>query len=84
VPRISEFSGVVVYMYFEDDPPPHCHVRYAGNWAKVSLTGELVSGWVPRRVLTRVRPWILEHRAELLANWARVEERQAPKEVTPP
>jgi len=84
VPRISEFSGIVVYMYFDDHPPPHCHVLYAGDWAKLSLTGKVVTGWLPRRVLTRMRPWILEHRAELLANWDRIEEGQEPKEVSPP
>jgi hypothetical protein len=71
-------------MYFEDHPPPHCHVLYAGGWAKLTLTGKVVKGRLPRRVLTRVRPWILEHRAELVANWERLEEGQESKEVSPP
>jgi hypothetical protein len=36
VPRISEFYGIVIEMYFRDHPPPHFHARYSGevnaNW----------------------------------------------------
>jgi hypothetical protein len=84
VPRISEFSGVIVYMYVPDHPPPHCHVRYGGEWAKVSLTGKVIKGRLPRLVLSRVRRWIMEYRDELVRNWERAEEGRAPKEVPPP
>jgi len=84
VPRISEFSGIVVYMYRADHPPPHCHVRYGGEWAKVSLTGKEIRGRLPRRVLSQVRRWIMEHQIELVHNWERVEEGRTPKEVPPP
>ncbi|MHC4473302.1 MAG: DUF4160 domain-containing protein, partial [Planctomycetota bacterium] len=29
MPRISEFFGIAVYMYFDDHSPPHFHARYA-------------------------------------------------------
>lgn len=84
VPRISEFNGIVVYMYRADHPPPHCHVRYGGRWAKLSLTGKEISGKLPRRVLSLVRRWILEHRDKLVRNWELAEEGRAPEEVPPP
>lgn len=35
VPRLSEFYGIVIAMYFEDHPPVHFHAFYAGQWAVV-------------------------------------------------
>jgi hypothetical protein len=29
LPKISEFFGIDIYMYFEDHPPPHFHAQYA-------------------------------------------------------
>jgi len=29
-PRISEFYGIVIEMYYGDHPPPHFHARYRG------------------------------------------------------
>ncbi|MGH2759714.1 MAG: DUF4160 domain-containing protein, partial [Actinomycetota bacterium] len=37
LPRISEFYGIVIFMYHDDHPPPHFHARYGGDWAKVSV-----------------------------------------------
>jgi hypothetical protein len=28
MPRISQFFGVVIYMYFNDHRPPHFHAEY--------------------------------------------------------
>ena len=28
MPRISEFFGIVIYMYFNDHAPPHFHAEY--------------------------------------------------------
>jgi hypothetical protein len=35
MPRISEFYGITILMFFGDHNPPHFHVRYA-----VSTTAE--------------------------------------------
>ena len=31
MPRLSEFYGIVVYMYWSDHQPPHFHAIYAGE-----------------------------------------------------
>src|SRR3954447_25448057 len=31
VPRISEFYGIVIEMYYADHPPPHFHARYGDD-----------------------------------------------------
>lgn len=28
MPKISEFFGIYIYMYFEDHAPPHFHALY--------------------------------------------------------
>ncbi|GDX86007.1 hypothetical protein LBMAG43_20490 [Methylococcaceae bacterium] len=28
MPEISQFLGIVIYMYFEEHNPPHFHVKY--------------------------------------------------------
>lgn len=40
VPRLSEFYGIVIYMYFSDHNPPHFHAIYgkARRWLR-SRTG---------------------------------------------
>ena len=49
MPRISEFYGIVIEMYFADHPPPHFHARYGGDEATIVIaTGD---------VLARLAPW---------------------------
>jgi hypothetical protein len=58
VPRISEFFGIVVEMYFADHPPPHFHARCGGEEATVLIaSGEILAGSLPGRVLGLVREW---------------------------
>lgn len=84
MPRISEFYGIVIEMYYADHPPPHFHVRYGGESAKVAIaTGEIIAGSLPGRALRLVREWMGEHRAELEANWERTVHNETPKKVAP-
>jgi Domain of unknown function (DUF4160) len=84
VPRISEFYGIVIEMYFADHPPPHFHARYAGDEATIVIaTGEVLAGSLPGRALRLVREWLDEHRDELERNWDRARSHEAPEPVTP-
>lgn len=72
MPRISEFYGIVIEMYFDDHPPPHFHARYGGDEAVLVIaTGGLLAGSLPPRALRLVREWLREHRDELAANFER-------------
>jgi hypothetical protein len=74
VPIISVFFGIVIRMYHADHPPPHFHAAYQGFEAFVSVeTGEVLEGSLPKKAARLVRQWALDHRDELLANWARGE-----------
>ncbi|MGH2757947.1 MAG: DUF4160 domain-containing protein, partial [Actinomycetota bacterium] len=84
LPRISEFYGIVIFMYHDDHPPPHFHARYGGDWAKVSVaSGEVVEGRLPLRAARLVREWAAHHRTELLADWELVQADQPPVAIEP-
>ena len=37
MPRISEFYGIAVYMYFADHNPPHFHAIYGASEAAIAV-----------------------------------------------
>jgi hypothetical protein len=72
MPRISEFFGIIIAMYYNDHTPPHFHAIYGEFEAKFSLeTLEILDGEFPRRALAMVLEWAELHRNELRANWKR-------------
>lgn len=69
VPRISEFYGIVVAMYFNDHAPPHFHVAESGSEASLRIdTLEVFEGSLPARALRLVRTWARLHKLELSRN----------------
>jgi Domain of unknown function (DUF4160) len=84
VPRISEFYGIVIEMYFADHPPPHFHARYGGDEATIVIaTGDVLAGSLPGRALRLVREWLDAHRGELEANWDRARRHEQPAPIAP-
>ena len=72
MPRISEFFGIIISMYYNDHSPPHFHATYAEHRAEVGIESlEVIHGEVPRRVLALVLEWAFLHRDELRSNWER-------------
>jgi hypothetical protein len=52
VPRISEFYGIVIAMYYREHGVPHFHATYAGETVVISIqTGEKSSPEACRREL---------------------------------
>jgi hypothetical protein len=48
VPRLSEFYGIAIYMYFADHNPPHFHASYAEYEALIRIdNGAIVRGDLP-------------------------------------
>lgn len=84
MPRISEFYGIVIEMYYGDHAPPHFHARYGGDSAKVAIaSGDVIAGSLPGRALRLVREWVEGHRAELEANWERALTHEQPESIEP-
>jgi hypothetical protein len=70
VPRVSEFYGIAIYMYFREHGAPHFHAIYAGQEAVFSIRGlRILEGRLPQRALALVRAWGKLHREELERDW---------------
>ncbi len=81
MPRISEFFGIAIKMFYNDHTPPHFHAEYAGAEATYHIeTLEVLRGPLPRRAHALVLEWATLHRDELRANWERARHHQP---VTP-
>jgi len=84
VPRISEFFGIAIYMYFNDHLPPHFHAEYGGLEAVYTIDSlDTLRGQLPRRAHGMVVEWALAHRAELRADWIRAREQQPLEQIEP-
>ena len=69
MPRLSEFYGIVIYMYWEDHQPPHFHAIYGEHEALVRIDdGSFLRGKLPRTAARLVREWADLHQGELTAN----------------
>jgi len=77
VPKISEFFGIAIYMYYDDHAPPHFHARYAGRDAVFDIeTNGVLFGDAGVRVRRLVSEWAELHRAELRDRWAAARQNQ--------
>ena len=56
MPRISQYYGIAVYMYYEDHAPPHFHAIYGEFEAMIGIqSDDVLDGSLPRRALTLVK-----------------------------
>jgi hypothetical protein len=84
VPRISEFYGVVIGMFYNDHEPPHFHATYGNSRVLIginpiaSLRGEL-----PRRAQSMVLEWAALHQRELAENWERARAHRPLQRIAP-
>ena len=59
VPRISEFYGIVIAMYYREHGVPHVHATYAGETVSALHRDELRLNWARAREnapLVRIDP----------------------------
>lgn len=84
MPRLSEFYGIAIYMYFGDDNPPHFHAIYAEHEALVRIdNGSLLCGELPRTAARLVEQWRELHQDELMKNWRLAQEPAALSAIEP-
>lgn len=84
MPKISEFYGISIYMYYREHGPPHFHARYGGQEAHFGindlsiLEGELSPG--ARRLVVE---WASRHRDELVRNWQLARDHEPLERIEP-
>ena len=75
MPRISEFLGIVIDMYWEisgQHHAAHFHARYAEHEAVVGIEPlTVLEGSLPPRSLGHVMEWATLHKQDLLDDWDR-------------
>src|SRR5438552_14396463 len=84
MPRISEFYGIVIEMYWNDHNPPHFHATYSGQNVSVNIaTFEVMEGRISNRARRLIQEWASLHQHELLERWHQVRNRQTPPTIEP-
>ncbi|MFL5329693.1 MAG: DUF4160 domain-containing protein [Gemmataceae bacterium] len=70
MPRICQFYGIAVYMYYRDHAPPHFHAIYGEHDAAIAIAdGSVIAGDLPRTASRLVEEWVKSHRDELQRDW---------------
>ncbi|MBI5543350.1 MAG: DUF4160 domain-containing protein [Deltaproteobacteria bacterium] len=84
MPKISEFFGITIYMFFREHAPPHFHAKYGGEEVLVSIEGlSVVSGRLSPRALGLVIEWATYHQAELRQVWGQAVAKQPLGSIEP-
>ncbi len=84
MPEICRFFGIIILIYYRDQPPPHFHVRYGEQKAIISIeTLTLIRGKLSPRVFGMVMEWATLHRSELMENWHLARQHQPLRKVEP-
>lgn len=83
MPTISKFYGIVVFMNYNDHPPPHFHARYQDQEVIVEIETGLVEGRMSKRALRMVFEWLDLHQVALMNNWDLARQRKALREIQP-
>ncbi len=70
MPRISQFYGIAVYLYYRDHAPPHFHAIYGEFEAEIEIASATIAdGRLPRKAAALVTEWAVLRRQELQRNW---------------
>lgn len=77
MPLISQFYGILIRMFFNDQEQhhlPHFHAVYGENSGSFTLDGELITGDIPKKQQKLVAAWASIHQEELEALWKTIQE----------
>jgi len=84
MPRISEFFGIVISMFYKEHAPPHFHAIYGQSEAMIGIDPiQVIKGELPRRVQSLVFEWAAMVQPELRMNWELAEAKEPLKHISP-
>ena len=84
MPKVSEFFGILIAMYFSDHSPSHFHAIYAQYEAKIGIDPiRVIEGQLPRRVLSLVFEWAAIYQSELKEDWELARAHEQLKRIPP-
>lgn len=84
MPKISEFFGIAIYMYYREHQPPHFHAIYGDEEALVGIDSlAVVEGRLSPRAMGLVIEWASMHRDELREAWSHAQAKQPLGRIEP-
>jgi len=84
MPKISEFFGISIYMYYREHQPLHFHAIYGDDEALISIeTLSVIAGQLSPRVMGLVIEWATIHQKELVDAWSRAKSHQPLPRIEP-
>jgi hypothetical protein len=84
MPQISNFYGIVIYLYFFDHNPPHFHARYGEYEVLIAISDlSIIKGELPGRAFALVMEWAMIHRSEILKSWEEAQKGLKPSPIEP-
>ncbi|GGO83959.1 hypothetical protein GCM10011348_29090 [Marinobacterium nitratireducens] len=79
MPHISDYLGLVFYIYFHDHKPPHVHVRFGEFNLVVEIqTAAIREGYLPSKKRKLAQQIVERYRDELLEKWNQAQAGQHP------
>ena len=70
MPKISEFFGISIYVYYREHMPPHFHAIYGDAEALISIADlSVLAGCLTPRAMGLVAEWAATHQGELRQVW---------------
>ena len=72
MPVVSQFYGIIITMYFDENVKhklPHLHAEYAEFSAVFDFDGNIVTGKMPNKQRKMIEVWISIHADELASLW---------------
>lgn len=84
MPKISEFFGIAIYIFYREHAPPHFHAIYGGDEVLVDIGSlSVISGRLSPRALGLVVEWATSHQGELRQVWEQAVARQPLTTIEP-
>lgn len=84
MPKISEFFGISIYVYYREHLPPHFHALYGGQEVLVAIEHlSVVAGSLPPRAMGLVMEWAAQHQQELRRVWEQAMRHEPLSQVEP-
>ncbi len=84
MPKVSQFFGISIYLYYDDHRPPHFHAIYGEFEAVIGIDDcGVVRGKLPPRALGLVIEWATLHRGELAEVWRQAEAMESLSKIAP-
>ncbi len=84
MPRVCEFYGIAIYVYYDDHPDPHFHAIYGDDEVEIAIDDlSVLAGRLPPRAMGLVVEWASRSRAALTDNWDRAAQHLPLRRIAP-